>query len=272
MIYSLEKVTKQYRTREGLVRALDGVTLDVRAGERVAVIGRSGVGKTTLFRLLNATQRPTGGVLRFGGREVGLMSGGELRELRRRVGTVYQQHHLVPSLSVLDNALCGRLGRWTLLHTLRSAVRPSRREVEEATAVLESVGLADKRRARADELSGGQQQRLAIARTLLQEPDVILADEPVASLDPALAESIIELLMRITQEGARTLIVSLHAVELARRHFPRVVALRRGAVALDVSADGLSPQTFGEVFSDGPPEEEKPRHDADPRGKLYCSR
>jgi phosphonate transport system ATP-binding protein len=94
----------------------------------------------------------------------------------------------------------------------------------------------------------------------------------VASLDPALAESIIELLMRVAQEGARTLIVSLHAVELARRYFPRVVALRRGAVALDVSADGLSLQMFGEVFSDGPPEEEKPRHDADPRDKLYCSR
>ncbi|MGH9962032.1 MAG: ATP-binding cassette domain-containing protein, partial [Pyrinomonadaceae bacterium] len=108
MIYTLNAVSKVYRTREATVRALDGVTLGVSAGECVALIGQSGVGKSTLFRLLNATQRATGGVLRFNGLDVSEMSGLELREKRRRVGTVYQQHYLVPSLSVLDNALCGR--------------------------------------------------------------------------------------------------------------------------------------------------------------------
>ncbi len=125
MIYTLNAVSKVYRTREGTVRALDGVTLRVSEGECVALIGQSGVGKSTLFRLLNATQRATGGVLRFNGLEVSEMSGVELREMRRRVGTVYQQHYLVPSLSVLDNVLCGRLGSWALLHTVRSVMRPA---------------------------------------------------------------------------------------------------------------------------------------------------
>ncbi|MCA1613458.1 MAG: ATP-binding cassette domain-containing protein [Acidobacteria bacterium] len=273
MIYSLDGVTKQYRTREGVVDALAGVTLEVREGEHVALIGRSGGGKSTLFRLLNATQRPTGGLLEFGGREIGRMSGRELRGLRRRVGTVYQQHHLVPSLSVLDNALCGRLGRWSLLHTLGSVLRPSRQEVEEAAAVLEAVGLADKLRARADELSGGEQQRLAIARALMQEPDVLLADEPVASLDPALADSITNLLVRIAADSKRTLVVSLHAVELARSYFPRVVALRRGRVAFDVSASRLDHEMLDEVFVDTTPEaKERPRPDAHTWGKLHCAR
>lgn len=273
MIYSLDAVTKQYRTRAGVVDALAGVTLGVREGEHLAVIGRSGVGKSTLFRLLNATQRPTSGLLEFGGREVARMSGRELRGLRRRVGTVYQQHHLVPSLSVLDNALCGRLGRWSLLQTLRSALRPSRSEVEEAGAVLEAVGLADKLAARADELSGGQQQRLAIARALMQEPDVILADEPVASLDPALADSITNLLVRLAAESGRTLIVSLHAVDLARRYFPRVVALRGGRVAFDVSAGQLDREMFDGVFADTTSAvTERPRPDAHTWGKLHCAR
>lgn len=273
MIYSLDAVTKQYRTREGVVDALAGVTLDLREGEHVALIGRSGVGKSTLFRLLNATQRPTSGLLEFGGREVGRMSGRELRGLRRRVGTVYQQHHLVPSLSVLDNALCGRLGHWSLLRTLGSALRPSRREVEAAEAVLEAVGLADKLRARADELSGGQQQRLAIARALMQEPDVLLADEPVASLDPGLADSITNLLVKIAAESGRTLVVSLHAVELACRYFPRVVALRRGRVAFDVRASHVDRDMLDKVFADTTPGvKERTRPDAHTWGKLHCAR
>lgn len=113
MIYTLNAVTKVYPARGGPVRALNGVTLEVSAGECVALIGQSGVGKSTLFRLLNATLRPTGGLLRFNGLEVSEMSGREFREMRRRVGTVYQQHYLVPSLSVLGNALCGRLSRWS---------------------------------------------------------------------------------------------------------------------------------------------------------------
>lgn len=250
MVYQLDHITKEYRTREGTTRALDELSLNVNRGERLALIGSSGAGKTTLFRLLNATLRPTDGRLLFDGRDVGQMSARELRAMRRRVGTVYQQHYLVPSLSVLDNALCGRLGRWSLWQTARSVVRPARADVEEAEHVLEQVGLADKLRERADALSGGQQQRLAVARVLMQRPEVILADEPVASLDPGLADSIMGLLHRVADDGGHTLLVALHNVELALSYFPRIVGLRGGAVALDEDASGLSREGLGEFYTD----------------------
>jgi phosphonate transport system ATP-binding protein len=253
MVYLLDHITKEYRTRGGATRALDGLSLSVRAGERVALIGRSGAGKTSLFRLLNATLRPTAGRLLFDGQDTGRMSARELRAMRRRVGTVYQQHHLVPSLSVLDNALCGRLGRWSLWQTARSLVRPARADVEEAGHVLGLVGLADKMRERADALSGGQQQRLAVARTLMQRPDVILADEPVASLDPGLADSVMSLLHSVADDGNRTLLVALHNTELALRYFPRVVALRGGRVAFDAAAAALSREALGEFYLDERP-------------------
>lgn len=273
MIYTLNGVSKRFNTRDGAVCALAGLDLNIGAGERVALIGRSGVGKSTLFRLLNATLRPTQGALSFDGREVCGMNARELREMRRRVGTIYQQHHLVPSLSALDNALCGRLGRLSFLQTLRGVFRPAREDVERAIDALEQVGLADKSGARADELSGGQQQRLAIARALVQNPDVILADEPVASLDPTLSESITNLLLKLADDGNRTLLVSLHAVELARKYFPRVVAMRSGAVAFDVRADVLNKAMLEEVFTEEQTQTEKEkRPDAYTWGKLHCVR
>ncbi|HEV2765647.1 MAG TPA: phosphonate ABC transporter ATP-binding protein [Pyrinomonadaceae bacterium] len=250
MVYRLEQVSKEYRSRESVTRALDGLSLSVERGERVALLGPSGAGKTTLFRLLNATLRPTRGRLLFDGRDVGAMSARELRAMRSRVGTVYQQHYLVPSLSVLDNALCGRLGRWSLWQTARSVLRPARADVREAEHVLELVGLKEKLRERADALSGGQQQRLAVARVLMQRPDVILADEPVASLDPGLADSIMGLLRRVADEGGRTLLVALHNVELALSYFPRVVGLRAGAVAFDADASALNRDALGEFYQD----------------------
>jgi phosphonate transport system ATP-binding protein len=221
----------------------------VAPGERVALIGPSGAGKTTLFRLLNATLRPTSGVLEFEGRDVGALSGRELRSVRQRIGTIYQQHQLVPSLTALDNTLCGQLGQWSLLHTLRSAIRPVRADAERATAALEAVGLGDKIHTRADELSGGQQQRLAIARVLMQDPDVILADEPFASLDPALTESIAALLLGLVEDGQRTLVVTLHDVELAFRYFPRMVALRNGRLAFDSPAAQVSREALDALYA-----------------------
>ncbi|HVF90371.1 MAG TPA: phosphonate ABC transporter ATP-binding protein [Blastocatellia bacterium] len=281
MIYSLNEVTKGFQTRSGPLNAVAGLSFDVRKGERLALVGPSGAGKTTLFRLLNATLRPSSGTLRFDGRDVASLAGRDLRAMRRRIGTIYQQHHLVSSLSALDNTLCGRLGSWSLLHTMRSAIRPSRQEVEQATATLESVGLADKRYARADELSGGQQQRLAIARVLMQDPDVILADEPFASLDPALTESIGSLLLNIAEKEERTLVVTLHDVEMALRYFPRLIALQDGRLAFDAPSAEVSPEALEALYSRYPSSSELASSDferpddpncSDPKFQRNCGR
>jgi len=236
VIYSLKDVCKSYGTRNGAVRALEGLTFDVQKGERVALLGPSGAGKTTLFRLFNATLRPSSGGLRFDGRDLTVMSGRDLRSTRRRIGTIYQQPHLVPSLSALQNTLCGRLGSWSLIHTVRNIVRPNQCDNKQAIAALESVGLADKQNARADELSGGQQQRLTIARVLMQDPEVILADEPFASLDPALTETVGLLLINLVTNGKRTLVATMHDVELALRLFPRIIGIRHGHIVFDKPA------------------------------------
>ena len=249
MIYSLKEISKSYGTRNGAVHALDGLTFDVQIGERVALLGPSGAGKTTLFRLLNATLRPTSGILRFDGRDLTAMSGRDLRSTRRRIGTIYQQHHLVPSLSTLQNTLCGKLGSWSLIHTLRNIVRPSQGDTKRAIAALESVGLADKQTARADELSGGQQQRLTIARVLMQDPQVILADEPFASLDPALTETVASLLMDLVTNGTRTLVATMHDVELGLRLFPRIIGIRDGSVVFDEPAVRVGREAIAALYA-----------------------
>jgi phosphonate transport system ATP-binding protein len=249
MNYSLDKVSKQYVLRRQTVPALESVSLSVSKGEAMAILGSSGAGKTTLFRLLNATLRPTSGFIRVDGRELGTMSTGELRRTRRRIGTVYQQHYLVPSLTALENTLCGCLGRWSLAKTIRSMLRPAKTDLQDALHALELVDLADKRNARADELSGGQQQRLAIARVLMQKPEVILADEPVASLDPALTEEVMSLLMRVGSEENRTLVVAMHKVELALERFPRVIGLRGGAIFFDRPPAGVDQDLLESLYS-----------------------
>jgi len=249
MIYSLKSVTRSFRQSPEQVNALNGVTLGVQPGELVAVLGQSGAGKTTLFRLLNGTIRPSSGSVLFDGCDTAYLSSKALRAMRRRVGTIYQQHNLVPSLTALENTLCGALGGMSLLGTLRSAFQPAKSDVERAMHGLELVGLADKRTARADELSGGQQQRLATARVLMQSPDVILADEPTASLDPELAESVTALLTGLARDGRKTLVMAVHKVDLARRHFPRVLGMRSGSLSFDVAPSGLQSDLLGTLYA-----------------------
>ncbi|HXM68490.1 MAG TPA: phosphonate ABC transporter ATP-binding protein [Candidatus Acidoferrum sp.] len=251
MIYSLNGVTKFFPQRREQVQAINGITLQVRPGEQIALLGQSGAGKTTLFRLLNGTLRPTAGSVFFDGRDTSSLTSSGLRAMRRRVGTIYQQHNLVPSLTALDNTLCGALGRMSLLTTLRGILQPTKSDSELALHALEMVGLADKRGARADELSGGQQQRLAAARVLMQSPDVILADEPTASLDPELAETMTSLLAGLARDGRKTLIMAVHKVDLATRHFPRVVGLRAGGLSFDVPPCELQDDLLSTLYARG---------------------
>lgn len=218
----------------GACRALDGVDLDVRAGERVALVGPSGAGKTTVLNLCTAVVAPATGSVRVLGQTLAGASPADLRAVRRRTATVYQQLHLVGPLRVVHNVNAGRLGSWTTARALWSLVRPA--DVAAARDALGRVGIADKLYERTDRLSGGEQQRVALARALVQEPALILADEPVASLDPARAEEVMDLLGTEVAEGGSTLVVSLHDFELARRCCDRVVGLRAGRVLFDLPA------------------------------------
>lgn len=213
----------------------------------MAFIGPSGAGKTTLFRVLNLTIRPTAGVLRFDGRDVRDLGDGALRDLRRSIGTVYQQHNLVGRLRVVHNVLAGNLGRWSAWRALGSLVWP--REVARAEEVLAQVGIPEKLYARTDELSGGQQQRVAIARVLVQDPAVILADEPVSSVDPSLAMAIVSLLRDLSHESRKTLLMNLHSIELALGHFPRIVGVRDGRVAFDLPAPAVTPEQLHALYA-----------------------
>jgi len=233
----------------GSTRALRGVSIDVAAGERIAVVGPSGAGKTTLLRVLNLGLRPDGGAYELDGADTRTLRGAALRRARTRIATIHQQHDVVGRLSVLKNVLAGRLGSWSWTRATRAWIWPSAADVEAAHAVAARVGIGDKLFQRADRLSGGQQQRVAIARALFQDARLLLADEPVASVDPALAEEIVALLVRSAEEDGRTLIVNLHQPDLVRRHFRRVVGVRGGAVAFDLPVARVDDALLGSFFT-----------------------
>jgi phosphonate transport system ATP-binding protein len=243
-MYALAGVGKTFDGRDV---ALTDVSLTIRRGERVAFIGPSGAGKTTLFRILNLTLRPTTGTLEVDGRDVVGLDGLGLRALRRRVGTVYQQQNLVGRLRVVHNVLAGHLGRWSTAKALLSLALPQ--DVESAEAALRRMGIPEKLYARTDTLSGGQQQRVAIARVLVQDPDVILGDEPVSSVDPSLAAALVGLLGDLSALSGKTLLMNLHSVDLALRHFPRVVGVREGRIAFDLPPDRVTPELLETLYA-----------------------
>jgi phosphonate transport system ATP-binding protein len=243
-IYELENVRKVFD--DGSV-AVDGISLILGAGEHVALIGPSGAGKTTLFRILNLTLRPTGGRLLLDGVDVAELGGAALRQARTRIGTIYQQGNLVGRLRVVHNVLAGNLGRWSTPMALTSLVRPA--GVAPAYRALEQVGIPEKLYARTDELSGGQQQRVAIARLLIQNPDIILADEPVSSVDPSLAVTIVTLLRELSAQSRKTLLMNLHSVQLALAYFPRIVGVRDGRVQFDLAPDKVTPELLEALYA-----------------------
>jgi len=212
----------------GAVEVLKGIDLEIFPGERVAVIGPSGAGKTTLFRLLCAVLQPTEGTVVALGQDTSRLWGRRLRRLRRSIGILYQNDNLVPHLRVVHNVLMGRLGAWSFPRALLSLFWPQ--ELDRAKSALAEVELLPKLWSMPGELSGGQQQRVAIARLIVQQPRVMLADEPVSQLDIRLGREIIALLSDLATRLGNTLLVNLHTLELLHGHFDRVVALKDGAV------------------------------------------
>jgi len=235
----------------GEVRACDGVDLTVGGGELVGLLGRSGSGKSTLLRHLNGLTRPDAGTVRVLGTDVTGARGPALRALRRRVGVVFQQFNLVGRLTVLENVLTGALGR--VRGPRYGLITWSRADRADAIVQLDRVGLADRAYQRAESLSGGQQQRVAIARMLMQRPELVLADEPVASLDPETAASVMDLLFRICVEDSLTIVCTLHQIELALSWTRRVVGLRDGAVVLDAPTHTLDTERLRELYAEAGP-------------------
>jgi phosphonate transport system ATP-binding protein len=233
------------------VAALSDVTLEIKAGEQLAVIGASGAGKSTLFRALTRSVALASGRVLVGGHDLYSLSRRSLGELRRRIGTIYQAYNLVPQLPAGVNVSLGEVGEMGRLGTLRAFFAgPDAGLSKRAGAALEEIGLGDKAGVRTADLSGGQQQRVAVARLLVQRPDLILADEPFAAVDPVTTERVLETLLHLNREGA-TLLANLHDVEVARR-FPRVVALREGRVAFDGPPERLTEDELAKIYAGDP--------------------
>ncbi|MBI3166277.1 MAG: phosphonate ABC transporter ATP-binding protein [Anaerolineales bacterium] len=236
-------ITKVY---EGGVQALTDVSFTVPKGQFLAVIGLSGSGKSTLLRCINRLIEPTSGQIFWNGQDVTAASPEELRRIRRRIGMVFQSFNLVHRSKVLTNVLAGRLGytnpAWSLIN------RFSKTDIEKAHQALARVGIPDKADYRADELSGGQQQRVGIARALMQDPEIILADEPVASLDPVLAHSIMKHLERINKEDGVTVLCSLHFLDLVHKYADRVIALNQGRLVFEGLPGEIDDKKFKEIY------------------------
>jgi phosphonate transport system ATP-binding protein len=230
----------------GKTYALRNVDLEIRQGEFIAIIGLSGAGKSTFLRAINATNPPGTGSLVVLGDEVSKLSGRRLVDLRRQIGFIFQQFNLVKNLSVLQNVMMGRVGYAPLWRSLTGLFSDEDKAV--AKRALDSVGLEGRYHEKARNLSGGQQQRVAIARALVQEPKIILADEPMASLDPKLSEVVIEMLEKINQEQNITVIVNIHVLGLAKKYAKRMIAFRKGEVVFDGTPAELTDAKVDEIY------------------------
>ncbi|KVW97552.1 phosphonate ABC transporter ATP-binding protein [Thiobacillus denitrificans] len=237
---SIESVTKRFPNG---FEALKGISTEIAAGSFTVILGPSGAGKSTLLRLLNGLEIPSGGSIRIAGEA---LDKGNLRKLRSSVAMVFQQFNLVDRLSVVTNVLTGRLAHRSWVGSVFYLFRTE--DMDIAQQALARVGLTDKAWSRADKLSGGQQQRVGIARALAQRPKVILADEPVASLDPVSSEEIMGLLREIRDRDGITVVVNLHQVDLAKRFADRIIGMNSGRVVFDGPPAELSPQALRTIY------------------------
>ncbi len=242
----IEHLTKVYE--RGEVLALRDVSLRVNEGEFVVLIGLSGSGKSTLLRCINRLIEPTSGRILLDGVDVTRARGAELRHIRRKIGMVFQGFNLVKRSSVLTNVLAGRLGYAPPAPTLVG--RFPREDLERARRSLETVGLDEKTYTRADQLSGGQQQRVGIARALMQDPELLLADEPVSALDPATSNSIMQYLEEMNRKNGVTVLCALHFLSLARRYGTRIIALKGGEVVFEGLPNEIDDARFKEIYGE----------------------
>ncbi|MFO7897276.1 MAG: phosphonate ABC transporter ATP-binding protein [Candidatus Cloacimonadales bacterium] len=239
----IKKLNKIYPGGTHAVKDLD---LKVNKGEFLILLGLSGSGKSTLLRCINRLIEPSSGKIIFAQEDVVQANSSELRKIRRQIGMVFQQFNLIKNLTVLTNVLTGKLGYQSFWKSL--AIRAQKDEVARAEANLQRVGLLQFKDKKVKNLSGGQQQRVAIARALMQNPQLILADEPVASLDPATADSVMRYLGELNKNDDITVICSLHFLSLARKYGTRVVALKDGRIVFDGSPQEIDAQKFQDIY------------------------
>jgi len=230
----------------GAVTAVDHVTLDIPPGQMLAIVGRSGAGKSTLMRLINRLLPANGGRVYFGEQDISALSGAALRAWRRDCAMIFQQFNLIARLDVLTNVLLGRLNHRPVLSSLLGLFTEAERAM--AVELLQAHGLLDVALQRADTLSGGQQQRVAICRALMQQPRIMLADEPIASLDPQNARLVMETLRRVNQEQGLTVLVNLHHLDTARAYCERVVAMDQGRIVFDGKSSELTGDVVKQIY------------------------
>ncbi len=230
----------------GTVKAVDDVSLNIPTGQMVGVIGRSGAGKSTLLRLVNRLLDPTSGTISFDGQRINELRGRDLRLWRASCAMIFQQFNLIERMDVLTNVLVGRIAQHGFLSSMACAF--SDEERADAIRALDRLDLAPQALQRAGTLSGGQQQRVAIAKALMQDPKILLADEPIASLDPANATKVMDALRTINEEDGITVLVNLHTLDTARKYCTRIVAMRAGKVQFDGPAEDLTNQTVRDIY------------------------
>ena len=243
-VLSITGLYKEYRSGEPVLK---NINLEIEASGVTAIIGPSGTGKSTLIRCINRLVDPTAGHIIFRGEDLSQLKGKALREARCHIGMVFQEYNLVERLTVIENVLCGKLGRLPIWRPLLRKF--SDQDITRAFDLIDSVGLSQEFASRrADALSGGQRQRVGIARALMQEPSLILADEPTSSLDPKTSVEIMELLDQVSREREVPVIVNIHNVDLARRFASRIIGMSAGQVVFDGSPDALQDTHLNEIY------------------------
>lgn len=245
-ILSIRNLSKTYPNG---TRALKDVSFDVQPGEFLVIIGLSGSGKSTLLRCLNRLHEPSSGEIIFQGQDIAKIQRGKVREVRKKIAMIFQHFNLIPRHTVLSNVLMGRLGSMGSLASVFGLF--SIQDQERAMNYLKLVGISEKANMRADNLSGGQQQRVAIARALTQGPEILLADEPVASLDPATCHAVMDYLKKVNRELGITIIANLHFLSLVREYGTRVIALKGGEIVYEGSPSSIDEAWFERIYGVG---------------------